>query len=533
MTRLDGRAAADFDVIDRFLVAHGLDVEVAAEAMALPDERIARMLVDVDVPREELVRLARGLTPAKLARVVGTARPGRADDGVEEAARAARPGQPGACDEPQREPGPPRRRRRRGGAARLRRARDDGRRRALRAAQRPRAARRLADGPPRRDDAVRGRGAAEPRARDPRPRHLRRDPLRLRDRAGVRRRRRHPLVEGVPRLRLRLARGQGAVHLGHGLRGADGARARPLDAVPRGPLHLRRPGRRRPGDPERLDLVRRARARRAGRDARDPRRERPRRVARPRGRVGQRRDRVALGDPQDGEADGPVPPGHGLRDVGLLGHAAARQHLRRRELRRRRHRRVAHDPARLAGRRRHRAGRGGRAPPGPRACRPGDPGGLRRARAPAGDRRGGRGGDTRPWQPRRPGPRPRGRRGGGGRASPARGVGAGRGGRPRRRRLRGRRRGGRGDAPPARRGRLPADGRRDRARRARPLGGQRPERVPRPRHRLPAPGRALGAPAGAPARRRPARRSARATTSPRRSSQRGRRRSPATTRPRS
>ena len=71
VTRLDGRAAADFDVIDHFLVAHGLDLEVAAEAMALPDERIARMLVDVDVPREELVRLARGLTPAKLARVVG------------------------------------------------------------------------------------------------------------------------------------------------------------------------------------------------------------------------------------------------------------------------------------------------------------------------------------------------------------------------------------------------------------------------------------------------------------------------------
>jgi propanediol dehydratase large subunit len=70
VTRLDGKKAAEFDVIDRFLVAHGLDLEVAAEAMALPDERIARMLVDVDVPREELVRVARGLTPAKLARVV-------------------------------------------------------------------------------------------------------------------------------------------------------------------------------------------------------------------------------------------------------------------------------------------------------------------------------------------------------------------------------------------------------------------------------------------------------------------------------
>ncbi len=71
VTRLDGRAAGDFDVIDRFLVAHGLDLEIAAEAMACSDETIARMLVDVDVPRADVVRLARGLTPAKLARVAG------------------------------------------------------------------------------------------------------------------------------------------------------------------------------------------------------------------------------------------------------------------------------------------------------------------------------------------------------------------------------------------------------------------------------------------------------------------------------
>ena len=71
VVRMDGRAAAEFDVIDRFLVAHGLDLEIAAEAMALPDIEIARMLVDVDVARSEVVRLARGLTPAKLARVAG------------------------------------------------------------------------------------------------------------------------------------------------------------------------------------------------------------------------------------------------------------------------------------------------------------------------------------------------------------------------------------------------------------------------------------------------------------------------------
>ncbi|MBM3677454.1 MAG: propanediol/glycerol family dehydratase large subunit [Actinobacteria bacterium] len=70
VVRLDGRAEAEFDVIDRFLVAHGLDLEVAAGAMALPDEAIARMLVDVGVSRAEVVRIGRGLTPAKLARVI-------------------------------------------------------------------------------------------------------------------------------------------------------------------------------------------------------------------------------------------------------------------------------------------------------------------------------------------------------------------------------------------------------------------------------------------------------------------------------
>lgn len=70
VARMDGRDASEFDVLDRFLVAHGLDLEIAAEAMALTDVQLARMLVDIDVPRAELVRLARGLTPAKLARVV-------------------------------------------------------------------------------------------------------------------------------------------------------------------------------------------------------------------------------------------------------------------------------------------------------------------------------------------------------------------------------------------------------------------------------------------------------------------------------
>jgi propanediol dehydratase large subunit len=67
---MDGRRAEDFDVIDRFVARYGIDLEVAAEAMEVGDDEIARRLVDVDVSRAALVRLSRGLTPARLARIV-------------------------------------------------------------------------------------------------------------------------------------------------------------------------------------------------------------------------------------------------------------------------------------------------------------------------------------------------------------------------------------------------------------------------------------------------------------------------------
>ena len=67
---MDGTAMADFDMIDAFVAEHHLDLEMAETAMAIPSERLARMLVDVAVPRTELTRLAHGLTPAKLAEVV-------------------------------------------------------------------------------------------------------------------------------------------------------------------------------------------------------------------------------------------------------------------------------------------------------------------------------------------------------------------------------------------------------------------------------------------------------------------------------
>ncbi len=75
VVELDGRAADDFDVIDEFIARHGLDLDVAKEAMALDDRVLARMTVDFNVPRVEVVRLVGGITPAKLARVVALLSP--------------------------------------------------------------------------------------------------------------------------------------------------------------------------------------------------------------------------------------------------------------------------------------------------------------------------------------------------------------------------------------------------------------------------------------------------------------------------
>ncbi len=71
VVELDGKARADFDTLDHFIADHALDLEAAAEAMACDPLQIAHMLADINVPRERLLRLAAGCTPAMLCRIVG------------------------------------------------------------------------------------------------------------------------------------------------------------------------------------------------------------------------------------------------------------------------------------------------------------------------------------------------------------------------------------------------------------------------------------------------------------------------------
>jgi len=67
---LDGVLERDFDMIDLFIARHHIDPDITLEAMAMDSATLAHMLVDMTVPREVLVRLAHGLTPAKLAETV-------------------------------------------------------------------------------------------------------------------------------------------------------------------------------------------------------------------------------------------------------------------------------------------------------------------------------------------------------------------------------------------------------------------------------------------------------------------------------
>ena len=70
IVEMDGKSRDEFDSIDIFIADHGIDLEICEEAMSYQPEEIARMLVDINVPRNRLVRLATGLTPARLMEVI-------------------------------------------------------------------------------------------------------------------------------------------------------------------------------------------------------------------------------------------------------------------------------------------------------------------------------------------------------------------------------------------------------------------------------------------------------------------------------
>ncbi|BES66281.1 propanediol/glycerol family dehydratase large subunit [Gottschalkiaceae bacterium SANA] len=71
VVELDGKKRADFDLIDSFIAEYGIELSRAEEVMAIPSVDLAKMLVDVNVPRSEMVKYTIAMTPAKAAEVMG------------------------------------------------------------------------------------------------------------------------------------------------------------------------------------------------------------------------------------------------------------------------------------------------------------------------------------------------------------------------------------------------------------------------------------------------------------------------------
>ena len=70
VVELDGKSREDFNMIDFWIADHYIDTSVAEEAMAMDSLKFARMLVDINVPRSQIVRLSVGMTPAKILDVL-------------------------------------------------------------------------------------------------------------------------------------------------------------------------------------------------------------------------------------------------------------------------------------------------------------------------------------------------------------------------------------------------------------------------------------------------------------------------------
>ncbi|PIF02826.1 MAG: propanediol dehydratase [Propionibacterium sp.] len=71
IVELDGKQLAEFDMLDTFIAEYGINLERAEEANQIDSLMVAKMLVDVNIPRAQIIPLTTAMTPAKVTEVVG------------------------------------------------------------------------------------------------------------------------------------------------------------------------------------------------------------------------------------------------------------------------------------------------------------------------------------------------------------------------------------------------------------------------------------------------------------------------------
>ena len=70
ITELDGKKREDFDFLDQFIADYAIDIDKCERSMAVASLDIARMIVDINVSRKEILEVVSGITPAKMVEVM-------------------------------------------------------------------------------------------------------------------------------------------------------------------------------------------------------------------------------------------------------------------------------------------------------------------------------------------------------------------------------------------------------------------------------------------------------------------------------
>lgn len=71
IVELDGKKKADFDMIDTFIAKYAIRKDRAEEVCAMDSRKLAAMLCDVNIKRDEIIPLTTAMTPAKICEVLG------------------------------------------------------------------------------------------------------------------------------------------------------------------------------------------------------------------------------------------------------------------------------------------------------------------------------------------------------------------------------------------------------------------------------------------------------------------------------
>ncbi len=70
IVELDGVKREDFDMLDIFISEYAINLDKAIEVMKIDSTELAKKIVDVNIPRDEIIEFTTAMTPAKMADVV-------------------------------------------------------------------------------------------------------------------------------------------------------------------------------------------------------------------------------------------------------------------------------------------------------------------------------------------------------------------------------------------------------------------------------------------------------------------------------